>query len=98
MVGAQVIPNPTHQVHMWLFLTEIKYMSHLSGQCWSMEKISALDIFTPKERDREITGDMWQGVEIQGTRNWELSSSGRQLRFHKLVLFFGRIPFGPRCL
>jgi len=30
-------------------------MSHFSGQCWSMEKISALDIFTPKERDREIT-------------------------------------------
>lgn len=56
-------------------------MSHFSGQCWSMEKISASDIFTPKERDREITEDTWlcqahSSVEIRGARNWELSSSG----------------------
>lgn len=78
-------------------------MSYFSGQCWSMEKISALDIFTPKERGREIMEDTWlcqahSSVEIRGARNWELSSSGRQSRLHKLVLFFGRIPFGPRSL
>lgn len=52
---------------------------------------------------REGQGDDGRRVAVTGSwrcwssgpRTWESSSSGRQSRLHKLVLFSGRIPFGP---
>lgn len=47
-----------------------------------MKKISTSDTFPQKERGQEIMEDTWQSqvhsnFEIQGTRHWDLSLSGR---------------------